>query len=98
MKTTLVLALLAVLSVATAEAGEAEHERARREVLAGEILPLRAILERAEADYPGHFLEAELERKRGRAIYEIKVLTTAGRVLELEYDARSGELLEVEDE
>lgn len=98
MKTVLLLLALLALPGASVLAGEAEHDRVRREVFSGEILPLRDILDRAEAAHPGHFLEAELERKRGRAIYEIKILTADGRVMELKYDARSGELLKTKEE
>lgn len=79
-------------------AGESDHEFARRAVEAGEILPLRQILERAEAAYPGQFIEAELEREDGQLVYEIKLVTPQGGVLELYYDARTGSLLKAEDD
>ncbi|ACI97911.1 PepSY domain-containing protein [Rhodospirillum centenum] len=73
-----------------------DHDRAREAVLRGEVLPLRDILERAEAEFPGRLLEAELEDDHGRLTYEVKLLTEDGRVLELVYDARDGTLLGVE--
>jgi uncharacterized membrane protein YkoI len=39
-----------------------DHDRARQAVEAGEVLPLRTILERVERDYPGQVVEVELER------------------------------------
>lgn len=92
------LMLLALLSGGAALARDHDHDQARRAVEAGEILPLRQILERAEVDFPGQFVEADLKRKHGRAIYKIKLLTANGRVLELYYDARSGRLLKTEEE
>lgn len=38
----------------------------------------------------------ELDDDHGRITYEVKILTTDGRVMELDFDARTGELLEIE--
>lgn len=70
-----------------------DHDRARRAVEEGRILPLKDIIARAETAYPGQLIEAELEEERGVMVYEIKLLTTDGRVMKLHYDARTGELL-----
>jgi uncharacterized membrane protein YkoI len=72
------------------------HDRARRAVEEGRILPLKDILARTEATYPGRLIEAELEGDDGAPIYEIKVLTGDGRIVKLFYDARTGEPLKSE--
>lgn len=72
-----------------------DHERARRAVEAGEVLPLRAVLAGIEETHPGHVLEVELEREDGRWIYEIKLMGREGDVVKLELDARDGRVLEV---
>ena len=59
----------------------------------GLILPLKDILARAEAAYPGRLIETELEDEDGIMVYEIKMLTKDGRLMKLHYDARSGALL-----
>lgn len=87
------LAIALVLAAVPAAADQSKHERARRAVEAGEFLPFRDILARAEAAQPGQFLEAELEEDDGRAVYEIKLLAAGGRVVELYFDARTGELI-----
>ncbi|MCE1172201.1 PepSY domain-containing protein [Azovibrio restrictus] len=74
-------------------ADEADHERARKALAAGEIMPLRQVLERVEKDYPGQVLEVELDREHGQWIYEIKLLRPDGAVSKLELDARDGTLL-----
>ena len=48
--------------------------------------------------FPGRLLEAELELDDGIYIYEIEVVTRTRRVMELEYDATTGELLDVEED
>jgi uncharacterized membrane protein YkoI len=89
----LLLLPLVWLSCVPALADRDDHERVRNAVQAGEILPLRTILDRAAASHPGEFVAAELEEEHGKLVYEIKLLTPAGRVLEVLYDARTGEPL-----
>jgi uncharacterized membrane protein YkoI len=72
---------------------EGDHDRARRAVEEGRMLPLRDIVARAQAAYPGQVVEAELEDEHGTPIYEIKIVTDGGRVMKLRYDARTGALL-----
>jgi uncharacterized membrane protein YkoI len=70
-----------------------DHDRARSALMSGEIMPLKALLERLETDYPGQVLEVELDRERGRWVYEVKVLQSNGRLLRLDVDASSGAVL-----
>lgn len=64
----------------------------------GQVAPLQRFIDDALSRFPGRFLSAELEEDDGRYIYEIEVITQQRRVMELEYDARTGELLEVEED
>jgi len=59
----------------------------------GEILPLVRILEMARQYAPGEVIEVEY---KAGPLYEIKTLLDNGRVLELELDARTGALLDME--
>ena len=43
-------------------------------------------------------LEVELEEQDGLLVYEIERLEAAGRVREYQFNARSGELIGVEDD
>ncbi|NYZ12139.1 PepSY domain-containing protein [Azospirillum sp. RWY-5-1] len=70
-----------------------DHDRARAGVQSGELLPLRAVLDRVERDFVGRVLDVELEEEDGAAVYEIEILASGGRKIELVYDARSGRLL-----
>jgi len=64
------------------------------------MAPLRDVLARVHADFPGRALEVELEQEPIYGvetwIYEVKMLTRGGRVYELEYDAFTLELLKTE--
>ena len=57
----------------------------------GLILPFKDVL--VQQPYPGQMLEAELDDEDGIFVYELKILSNDGRVVEAVYDARTGELL-----
>ena len=89
-------ALLAALGTGSGQARDGhDHDLARRALEAGEVLPLRTILERIEREYPGQVMEVGLERKDERWIYEIKLLRTGGTLVKLRIDARDGAVLGV---
>jgi uncharacterized membrane protein YkoI len=92
------LGLILVLSLiaAPALADRDDHDRARRALEAGEILPLSDILEAATALRPGRVIEVELDRDDGRWIYELELVSSDGRLYEMEIDAGTGRVLEVE--
>jgi len=86
--------VLALLGAGPSRAGDGhDHDRARQALEAGEVLPLRTILQRVERDYPGQIMEVELEHTDGRWLYEIKVLRTGGALVKLKIDARDGRLI-----
>jgi len=60
----------------------------------GEILPLVKIMELATARVPGDIIEIEYE---AGPKYEVKILTPEGRIREVKLDARTGEVLKIED-
>ena len=43
-----------------------DHDRARQALLAGKVMPLREVLDRVAADYPGEPVEIEFEEDDGR--------------------------------
>ncbi len=49
-------------------------------------------------EVPGEVQEAELETEDGMRIFEVEILTADGVEMELEIDATTGEILEVEAE
>ena len=88
--------LIAAFAAVNVFADDAQdHDRARRALGAGEIMPLSRILDQVERDNPGRVLEVELEREDDRWLYEIKLLQDGGRVLKLKVDARDARVLGV---
>lgn len=87
----------AVLVTSAAFAGgKDDHDRARQAVLAGQVQPLPAVLERLQREVPGQVLEVELEQEHGLWIYEVKLLTPAGQLTKVKLDARTAEVLRVQ--
>jgi uncharacterized membrane protein YkoI len=74
------------------------QDDAREALKKGKVMPLTAILDIAAKREPGGVIAVDLETHKGRLIYEIDVITHDGRRRELRLDARSGEILAVEDD
>lgn len=92
------LVILLVLLSGPALADDDDQDRVRRALQAGEILPLSDILAAAEALRPGRVIELELERDDGRWIYELELVTPVGQIYEIEIDAATATVLELERE
>ena len=82
--------MLAITPLARADS---DHDRARQALEAGEILPLKTVLEKLARDTPGQVMEVELERTGERWIYEIKLLQTGGALVKLKVDARDATVI-----
>ena len=97
MKTFLLIpGLVVAVAISGIALGESDHQVSRRLMEAGEILPLQQILDHIKPEQAGRVLEVELERERGRYVYEIELLSEEGRVWEYKIDAATGEILERE--
>ena len=92
-----VLGTLLGVCITTASLADEDHDRARKALEAGEVLPLRAILERVERDHPGQVIDVDLEKEHKdeiqRWIYEIKLVRPGGALVKLKINARDGTLL-----
>jgi uncharacterized membrane protein YkoI len=73
--------------------GLREHDAVRAIRQRGDILSLDSILQKARGEHPGRVLESELEQKDGRYVYELELVDDQGRVREVKFDARTGEVL-----
>jgi uncharacterized membrane protein YkoI len=77
-----------------------DHKEAAEAALSrGEARPLEELLQRVRSRFAGSVLKIELEHEDDGDVpwlYEVKLLTPEGDVLELEYDAGTLELLGLE--
>ena len=67
--------------------GDADQDQARELVEHGTIRPLREILERVRDATPGEVVGIAFAHRGGRWIYGLKLLTPAGKRVELTVDA-----------
>ena len=89
--------LLSLAPCVRLHAEDLDQNAARRAVERGELRPLAEILASIRKEFGGKVLDVELEREdSGALVYEIEVLADDGRVLELEYDGRTGQRLSIE--
>ena len=75
-----------------------EYEAIRGMAEQGDILSLEQILQNARLQHAGRVLETELEEKGDDLLYEVDILDDNGEVWEMKFDARSGVLIEEEQE
>ena len=83
---------------ASAYGREKEHEehdedRARAAVQSGEVLPLEQVLAQLKGGVTGEISSIELEKEDGIWVYEFKVISPQGRMMEVSVDAKTGKLI-----
>lgn len=94
----LFLITVCLLTATTGVQGDDDHEIAQRLVQEGRIRPLMEILEAVRDEVPGEILEIEFETESDTYIYKLKILSSSGKVHEVEVDAETGEIGDIEDE
>ncbi|MFT4012191.1 MAG: PepSY domain-containing protein [Paracoccus sp. (in: a-proteobacteria)] len=93
------LLLLLCLTPQVAGGGGGPDMRMARELVQqGKILPLTTILDRLQQSHPGQVVEVELEYEDGVLVYEIDLITPQGHLIEVDMDAATGDILEVDEE
>lgn len=101
------LAAAALAHPVRADAGhtEREHEEEdvsrdalRRLVQEGKLLPLAILKAKVLLRVPGDLINVSVERDDGRILYEFRVLTSSGRVTEVEVEAATGTITEIEND
>lgn len=95
----LFLALLCLPQMAGGQgAPGSDVELARDLVERGEILPLAQVLARLQEHHPGKVIEVELEYSNGILVYEVDLITTDGRLIEVDLNAATGTIVDVDEE
>lgn len=89
-----VMTVSALITTAVWASDSDDHERAKKALQSGQILPLRTVLESLERKQPGKVLEVELEQKDALWIYKVKLLRADGQLIKLMLDAKTAELIE----
>ncbi len=95
---TFLLVLLCSASALSPFAHADDDKRIRQLQRSGEILSLEQIFDRARKVKPGRIVDVDLDKDNRRYLYEIELLESSGKVWEMEFDARTGELLQLEQD
>lgn len=90
--------LLLPLTAGGEDAPLPDFEIAQEAVARGEILPLADILQQVQRSHPGRVIEVELEFSDGIRVYEVELVTPDGRLIEVELDARTGAIVDYDEE
>ena len=90
------LALTAILA-GVALADSYDHDAVRLAVERGEIRSLADILTQTRDKLAGQIAGVEIERKAGRWLYELRVVSQQGQLLKVYVDARTGEIERIKE-
>lgn len=63
-----------------------------------DLVPLEEIIDKAKAEHDGQLIEAELKKRDGIDVYETEILDEEGKVWEMDFNAKTGELLQQSQE
>lgn len=101
----LLLAQLLMLPLMAVASGDGKSERRHgvtqqdqvlEAVRRGEIRPFAEIQAAAEKIMQGQIVGVEIERRKGRLVYEFKIIVTGGRVREVYVDAATLDIVKIE--
>lgn len=93
-----VVLLLILLLSSRGVASDDDDHSARTLHSTGDIVSLETVLAKLRSIKPGRVIETEFEEEHGRYIYELELVDAEGQVWEYKFDAKTGELLETEQE
>jgi len=67
-------------------------------VRAGKLLPLTTLRAQVLKQWPGELIGVTVGGEHGAILYEFRILDAAGKMVEVEVDAATGQILEVENQ
>jgi uncharacterized membrane protein YkoI len=94
---TLLLAVGALVVAGAAYADEKE-KKGKAEMAAAAKVPIDQAINTASEKVAGKVVEAELEHKHNKLVWEVEVVTAENKVMEVHIDADTGNVIDVEEE
>ena len=77
----------------------ADDDNGDKAKLAAEAsVSIQQAIETATAKAPGKVIEAELETEHNTIVWEVEIVTSEDKVVEVHIDAKSGNVIDVEEE
>jgi len=74
------------------------RERIRKGVESGELKSLAELRRIVLAQVSGEIVDTDADDRDDRIIYEFRVLVSSGHIVEIELDAATGKILEIEND
>jgi uncharacterized membrane protein YkoI len=98
-----IFALSILLSAGTLAAagiafGDEKEKNGKAEMAAAAKVTIDQALKTASDKVPGKVIEAELETKHNKLVWEVEVVTAQNKVMEVRIDADTGAVIDVEEE
>lgn len=93
----LAMLLLAVGTLAVGEAYSGE-KKSKAEMAATAKVTIDQAIKTASEKVSGKVIEAELEKKHDKLVWEVEVVTAENKVMEVHIDAETGAVIDVEEE
>ena len=95
----IVLAMALSFVAGTANANDNEKEnKVKGAMAAAARVTINQAANTAVQKVPGKVIEAELEKKHNKLIWEVEVVTAENKVMEVHIDADTGAVIDVEEE
>lgn len=78
--------------------GKKEDEsKEKMEMATSAKVTIEQAIKTASEKTPGKVIEAELEKKHDKTVWEVEVVTADGKIVEVHVDAESGAVIDVEE-
>lgn len=92
--------LVMVLAIGTLTVGGTAYadEKEKAEMAAAAKVTIDQAIKTASDKVAGKVIEAELEKKHNKLVWEVEVLTAENKVMEVHIDADTGDVIDVEEE
>jgi len=78
--------------------GKKEESKEMVEMAATAKVTIDQAIKTATEKVPGKVVEAELEKKHDKLVWEVEVVTAENKLMEVHIDAESGDVIDVEEE
>ncbi len=100
MATVLCVTVVLISPAWSGEKGKGKMDKVKEavEMAAAAKVTIDEAIKTASEKVSGKVIEAELEKKHGKLVWEVEVVTAENKVMEVHIDAETGTVIDVEEE
>lgn len=78
--------------------GDGKDKKGKAQMAAAAKVTIEQAVKTASEKVSGKVIEAELEKKHNKVVWEVEIVTAENKVLEVHIDADTGAVIDVEEE